>query len=220
MVGQTFPHAFELSDISRRYGRRWALARISFALPKGESLLLTGHNGSGKSTLLRILATSLSPTLGQLKILGFDARTDQKQIRPLIALLSHDSFLYEDLSAQENLLFLANLLPLPNPKDHVKEALAKVGLSSRANHPVRQFSAGMKKRLSIARLFLKSPKLALLDEPFGELDPEGIALMKQLVGQLIAQGTTVVLATHLVEQGQALCRRRLHLRDGQLSAAA
>jgi heme exporter protein A len=94
-----------------------------------------------------------------------------------------------------------------------------VGLTKRSDSPVRQFSAGMRKRLAIARLLMKAPALALLDEPFGELDPSGIQDMERIVGELKASGVTVVLATHLIEQGQALCEERLHLREGRAVAA-
>ena len=93
--------------------------------------------------------------------------------------------------------------------------LARVGLTSRADSPVRQFSAGMRKRLSIARLLMKKPRLALFDEPFGELDPAGIKQMEDLLRELSAGGTTIVLATHLVEQGLSLTQERLHLEQGR-----
>lgn len=213
------PLAIELSDVSKRFGRRWAIARLTFSLPQGVSLLLTGHNGSGKTTLLRMLATATSATAGTLKVLGFDAAKEAEQIRHGVALLSHSSFLYEDLSAEQNLTVLAKLLGRSHPKQESSALLERVGLSARADHPVRQFSAGMRKRLAIARLLLKKPTLALLDEPFGELDPSGILQMEALIRELRDGGCTVVLATHLVEQGQSLCERRLHLEGGRMVAA-
>jgi heme exporter protein A len=214
---EAFATAFELEDVSRRYGRRWALARVSHRLKAGGSLLLTGHNGSGKSTLLRVLATALRPTLGRVRVCGQDAVEEQAAVRTRVALLSHTSFLYEDLSAEQNLLLLARLLGVEAPKSAVDEMLERVGLSARRSHPVRQFSAGMRKRLAIGRLLLKRPALALLDEPFGELDPAGITAMEGHVRALTAAGTAVVLATHLVEQGQALCTERLHLVEGRVT---
>jgi heme exporter protein A len=202
-------NAFELQDVSKRFGRQWALARLTFSLPRGESLLLTGHNGSGKTTLLRLIATLFRPTSGKVRVFGEDAVNARQRLRPRIALLGHASFLYEDLTARENCLLLARLLGRP-PKD-VDSLLENAGLGSRADQPVRTFSAGMKKRLAIARLLLKRPALALLDEPFGELDPEGIAEMEAQIRSLSQAGTTVVLATHQVEHGETLCSKRLHL---------
>ncbi|MFL5319111.1 MAG: heme ABC exporter ATP-binding protein CcmA [Myxococcaceae bacterium] len=210
--------AFELQDVSRRYGRRWALARLSFTLQRGSSLLLTGHNGSGKTTLLKLLATSLRPTVGKARVLGHDVVEDREQVRERTALLSHASYLYEDLSARQNLHFLAELLGVPKAKDVTAALLDRVGLGQRADAPIRQFSAGMRKRLAIARLLLKKPDLALLDEPFGELDPDGISQMEGFIKELIAQGSTIVLATHLIEQGQSLCKERLHLSEGRVAA--
>lgn len=207
--------AIELQDVSKRFGARWALARLDFTLPQGASLLLTGHNGSGKTTLLRLVATATQPTLGVLKVLGTDARADRETVRRQVALLSHASFHYEDLSAEQNLMLVARLLGVSDPKKEVAALLDKVGLGQRTDSAVRQFSAGMRKRLAIARLLIKKPKLALLDEPFGELDPQGIDQMESLMAELKAGGCTLVLATHLIDQGVRLTDTRLHLENGR-----
>ncbi|MCL2011554.1 MAG: ABC transporter ATP-binding protein [Cystobacterineae bacterium] len=210
--------ALELSNISKRFGTHWALAHLNYGLPPARSLLLTGHNGSGKTTLLRLLATAIQPTLGQLQVLGFSAKRETSLIRQHTALLSHASYHYEDLSAEQNLKLLARLLGKPSAQ--LPLLLERVGLSSRKQSPVRQFSAGMRKRLAIARLLLKAPRLALLDEPFGELDPSGIVDMENLIRELKAQGTTLILATHLVEQGLSLTESRLHLNQGRIEEAS
>ncbi len=207
--------AFELSDISHRYGRNWALAHISFSLPRGRALLLTGHNGSGKTTLLRLLATSFAPSLGAMKLLGRDPAIEREALRREVALLTHSNFLYEDLSAFENLLMMARALQLEAPEANVGTVLETVGLTRREKDPVRTYSAGMRRRAALARLLLKRPKLALLDEPFGELDPQGIRDMEELLRSLKGAGVTVVLATHLIEQGEALTDTRLHLEQGR-----
>jgi heme exporter protein A len=211
------PNALEFHDVSKRYGRTWALARLSFALPEGRSLLLTGHNGSGKTTLLRLLATLFRPTTGRVLLFGKDAVAERETLRRRIALLGHSSFLYDDLTARENCVLLARLVG--RPAADANALLERLGLSSRADEAVRTFSAGMRKRLAIVRLLLKRPTLALLDEPFGELDPAGIAEMEELVRGLSREGATVVLATHQVEHGQSLCTERLHLAAGRAAAA-
>ncbi|WP_434379884.1 heme ABC exporter ATP-binding protein CcmA [Melittangium boletus] len=213
------PPALAFHDVSKRYGRHWAVARLSYSLPQGRSLLLTGHNGSGKTTLLRLVATALSPTHGRVEVRGRDCVQEREQVRREVALLSHASFLYEDLTAHQNLVVLARLLGVASPADVAEGLLGKVGLTRRTERPVRQFSAGMRKRLAIARLLLKKPAVALLDEPFGELDPAGIAAMEAIIGELKTSGVTVVLATHLIEQGLSLCEERLHLSDGRAVAA-
>jgi heme exporter protein A len=211
--------AFQLDDVSKRFGARWALARLSFTLEAGGSLLLTGHNGSGKTTLLKLLGTSLSPTAGRIRILGKDSQSEREETRRQVGLLSHASFLYEDLSALQNLVLYGKLLGVPDCRSRAVQLLDVVGLSARSQSSVREFSAGMRKRLALARLLLKEPRLALLDEPFGELDPAGIALTEELIRSLLRQGTALVLATHLVEQGAQLCQTRLHLSDGRAVAA-
>ena len=212
------PPAIELDDVSKRFGARWAVARLSYSLPAGRSLLLTGHNGSGKTTLLRMISTATFPSAGSIKIFGAETRAQREALRHDVALLSHASFLYEDLTAAQNLTLIAEFLDLPDRKQLVASLLERIGLTPRADSPVRQFSAGMRKRLTIARLLMKAPKLALFDEPFGELDPAGIAQMENLLRELQAGGTTIVLATHLVEQGQALTQERLHLEQGRKEA--
>ncbi len=211
--------ALDVRDLSKRYGPRWVLARLSYSLPERTSLLLTGHNGSGKTTLLRVIATATSPTLGALSVLGQDCVTQRDQVRRSVALLSHSSFLYEDLTAEQNLVLTARLLGVEAPKDVAAALLARVGLTSRSHSACRQFSAGMRKRLAIARMLLKAPRVALLDEPFGELDPSGIEQMEKIIAEMQAGGATIVLATHLIEQGRALTQQRLHLTEGRAVSA-
>jgi heme exporter protein A len=207
--------ALEIKDVSKRFGTRWAVSRLTYSLPLGRSLLLTGHNGSGKTTLLRMIATASFPTAGEISVFGKETRKHREALRHDVALISHASFLYEDLTAAQNLTLLAKFLLLDDSTARVKSLLAEVGLAARADSPVRQFSAGMRKRLSIARLLMKKPKLALFDEPFGELDPEGIAQMERVIKELTASGTTCVLATHLIDQGLSLTQERLHLDQGR-----
>lgn len=209
------PLAIEANDVCKRYGTKWALARLSFTLKAGESLLLTGHNGSGKTTLLKLISTAMFPSLGTLKVLGLDGKEEREKIRRNVGLLSHASFHYEDLSSLQNLRVFTRLLGIRSREDVIARALDRVRLTPHAHTPVRQFSAGMKKRLSIARLLIKAPSLVLLDEPFGELDPEGIAEMEKIIAEMKGRQTTLVLATHQIEQGLALCSQRLHLSSGQ-----
>ena len=104
--------AVEVRDVSKRFGPRWAVARLTYTLPAGRSLLLTGHNGSGKTTLLRMISTATFPTAGEVHIFGQDTRKNRDSLRRIVGLLSHASFLYEDLTAEQNLMLLARLLGL------------------------------------------------------------------------------------------------------------
>ncbi len=198
------------TDLCRRYGRRWALARVDLEVQAGERLVVMGANGSGKTTLLRVLSTTTQPTRGSLSIFGLDPAREPEAVRERLALLTHLPSLYDDLSGVENLQVLARLLGKPLD---VVPWLDKVGLDARPE-PVRSYSAGMRKRLSFARLLIQEPELVLVDEPYGQLDPEGFSLVDRMVDELTERGATVILASHLVERAAKLCDHGLLLHQG------
>ncbi|MCU1347604.1 MAG: ccmA [Acidobacteria bacterium] len=175
--------------------------------------MVAGHNGSGKSTLFRVLSTVIRPDRGRVSIGGLDVTHDRDEIRKSVALLSHASYLYESLSARENLEVTARFL---GNREEVPRQLERVGLASRADDVVATFSAGMRKRLAIARVLLQKPRVALLDEPYGQLDPEGFALIDALVRELKAGGATVLMATHQVEHVAAIADRAITLHEGRI----
>ncbi|MBI5511115.1 MAG: heme ABC exporter ATP-binding protein CcmA [Deltaproteobacteria bacterium] len=209
--------AARLTNVSRRYGKRWALIHLSVLIPEGHAVLLTGPNGAGKTTLLRILATALSPTKGALSIFGMSPATELDSIRRKIGLVTHKSHLYEEMTAIESLTLLSHFDRKVNAKD-IPATLERVGLAARAHSTARTFSAGMRRRLSLARVLLQQPDLLLLDEPFTQLDPEGVALVIEVVRELKGRGVTLVMATHDVERGRAICDLHLHLVGGRLGA--
>lgn len=197
--------AVDVRGVSRRYGRRWALAEVSLAVPAGAVAMIAGANGSGKSTLLRILATAIRPDLGDVLVGGFSVKKEREDVRRLTALLSHYSYLYEALSARENLSLFGD----PNA------VLERVGLAARAEDPISSYSAGMRKRLSFARVLLQQPKVVLLDEPYGQLDPEGFRLVDEVVGELRGKAT-IVMATHQVERVGKFADVKFELAQGRL----
>jgi heme exporter protein A len=202
----------EAHDLSRRYGRRWALARVELQIPAGERFLIVGANGSGKTTLLRVLSTAIGHSLGTLRLFGLDPESkDIGTIRSRLALLSHLPQVYEDLSARENLDVLFSLMGVV---DEAGPYLEKVGLDDRPE-PVRSYSAGMRKRLSFARMLAQKPQLALIDEPYGQLDPSGFSFVDSLLTELSELGTTVVVASHHVDRARHLCHRAMLLDKGQ-----
>ncbi len=157
--------------------------------------MLAGRNGSGKSTLLRVLATALRPDHGSARVAGHDVRREREQVRaPQVALLGHHSFLYEALTARENLEVAASFLGRAERRGRSSRG---VGLEARADDPVSSFSAGMRKRLALARVLLQDAAVVLLDEPYGELDPPGFALLDRVIGELRQRAATVIMATHL-----------------------
>ncbi len=177
-------------------------------------MMVAGRNGSGKSTLLRVLSTAIRPDLGTATLLGFDLVRHQQDVRKVMALLSHYSYLYESLTARENLEVTADHLGIR--RDGVMPLLERVTLGTRADDAVSTFSAGMRKRLSFARILLQDPKIVLLDEPYGQLDPLGFALVDDVVRELKARGTTVLMATHQLERGASLADLAIFLEQGRV----
>lgn len=201
----------------RRYGRRFALLDVSFEVPAGACVMLAGRNGSGKSTLLRVLSTLLRPDRGELRLLGRDPRYDPEEVRRRTALLGHRNFLYEPLTALENVELWARLLGRDTSRAALADRLNEVGLAERAHDPVAGFSAGMRQRLALARVLLKDAALVLLDEPYGHLDPPGFRLVDGLLENLRARGRTVLVATHLLARGRELCDQALVLEAGRVA---
>jgi heme exporter protein A len=201
--------------LSRRYGRRWALVHLNLSLAAGERLLVVGRNGAGKSTLLRVLATALRADQGELEIAGFNVHTERQKARTQVALLGHHSYLFEDLTAIENLRIVARMAAKSADDQALESLLDDIGLLGRRNDPVSTFSAGMRKRLAIGRLLVQQPALALFDEPYGQLDPAGFAWLESVFERLKANGTTLVIATHLIARGAAVCDRAIVLEEGR-----
>lgn len=203
-----------VQDLSRRFGPRWVLVRVSVNVSPGEGLLLLGHNGSGKTTLLRCLATALRPHDGAATWDGTPLWDGRDAVRPQIAFLSHASRLYDDLSARQNLSAWASMGRL-DPSG-IDAALARVGLAGTGDRPSGAFSAGMKRRLALAMVLLKRPRLVLLDEPFTSLDVEGRALVHEIVDELRQGGATLVLSTHLAAEGARHCQQAIRLEAGKI----
>jgi len=211
--------ALEARGLCRRYGRRWALVDVSFDVPRASTLMVAGRNGSGKSTLFRVLATAIRADRGTARIEGFDLRRHAEQVRTRTALLSHHSYLYEALTALENLQVAARFLRRDASRRALLGRLQEVGLADRADDPVATFSAGMRRRLSLARTLLQEASVVLLDEPYDQLDPPGFRLVDHLFGSLRERGATVLVATHLLERGAALCDQGIVLEGGRLAWA-
>jgi heme ABC exporter ATP-binding subunit CcmA len=194
--------------VSFRYGADVALHPLDIDLEAGGRLAVLGGNGAGKTTLLRMLATAARPSSGILHLLGLDAVRDRARLRSRIGYCGHQPGLYGALSPLENLRFYCVLFGLA--RSRAAEALELVGLAG-IDRPASELSRGMQQRLAIARTVLHDPELWVLDEPDASLDDEG----RRLLGRL-AEGRTLVLATHDRELGAQLCQRTLTLRDGRV----
>lgn len=200
--------AVETRALCRRFGQRWAYARVDLRVAPGERVLILGANGSGKTTLLRSLATVLRPSQGELRLFGLDPLANPAAVRGRLALLGHALGLYEDLGAADNLAIVARLAGRPRPD--APALLERVGLEPRPD-PVRAYSAGMRKRLQVAAVLVQEPELVLLDEPFSALDPAGVEDLAELIRGLPG---AVVMASHRIGQAAALCDRALLLEQG------
>lgn len=203
-----------VADVSRRFGRRWAVARASFSLAPGERLMLTGANGSGKTTLLRCLATALKPDHGEMRLAGECLWTHRDRHRAAIAYFSHAPRLYDDLNATDNLKVWARLGEYSIDPHSLLE---QVGLPPDRTEPVRTFSAGMRRRLAFARILMQKPRLVLLDEPFSALDPEGRTHLVKLVDTLCGDQAVLIVATHLPRTAISLCHHGIHMEAGQIT---
>jgi heme exporter protein A len=203
-----------LVDISRHFGRRRALSRITMTLSAGEIVGLLGPNGAGKSTLIGLLATLVAPTGGDLRYGDHTPRELGPALRSRIGLLAHELYLYPELSARQNLVFFAELYGL-DPAE-ATTALDRAGLADRADEDVVAFSRGMRQRLALERALLHRPRLVLLDEPFTGLDDHAVTIVSNRLKELAAQGAIVVVATHDLDVADGLVTRVALVRDGRL----
>ncbi len=210
----TRPPAVATTDLARLFAGSPALAGVSLRVDAGRMVALLGPNGAGKTTLLRLLATAIRPSYGRASVDGLDLDREAALVRERVAYLSHATGLYDDLSARENLRFAAAMLGTPDAASRVERALADVGLAVRADDRVRDFSAGMRKRVALGRILLGSASLVLLDEPYAALDDDGMRLVDQLLIAWRQVGVTVLVAAHSTERLDAVLDGRVTLERG------
>ncbi|MFQ5815021.1 MAG: heme ABC exporter ATP-binding protein CcmA [Candidatus Hydrothermarchaeaceae archaeon] len=204
----------ELEGLTKRFGSQYALNGVDISIEEGESFALLGPNGAGKTTLVRILSTLTKPTSGTARIAGFDVTKEGREVKRVIGVVSHNTFLYDELTAMENLHFYAGAYGV-DPK-RVDPLLKKMKLLERANDPVSGFSRGMKQRLSIARSLLHEPQILILDEPSTGLDVQGKRVFYEITDELNSMGKTVLLTTHQMEEAERLCSRAAILHRGKV----
>ncbi|HEY7680076.1 MAG TPA: heme ABC exporter ATP-binding protein CcmA [Terriglobia bacterium] len=209
--------AVRVVGVSKLYGDFPALQSVALDVSPGEFLALLGRNGAGKTTLLKILALLTRPSSGEVRFGGMEADADPAALRRRMGFLGHNTFLYDDLTAEENLLFYASLYGVEEPRAACGKTLDTVGLSAFARELVRNFSRGMRQRLTIGRMFLHRPDLLLLDEPFNGLDDRAVALLETLLREAHQQGKTIILCTHQLELALRHARRLLILDKGKVA---
>jgi len=210
--------ALRLTDVSRTFGRRRALNRVSLTAQAGTITALLGHNGAGKSTLLSIAATLISPTSGTVRYGDLDADRGGAALRARIGMLGHDLYLYGELTAAENLRFFARVYNLDAVERRVDAALERAGLSARRDDIVSGFSRGMRQRLALERALIHEPRLLLLDEPFTGLDEAAREALRVRLRLAREAGAIAILKTHDTAAIEHLTDAAVTLVDGRLAA--
>jgi heme exporter protein A len=208
--------AIEAQGVARRFGARWVLRGVSLQLQPGEIVGLLGSNGSGKTTLLRIFGTLLKPTAGEARIYGHDVVRETDAVRSELGFMAHTPGLYDDLTARENLRFGAMMLGLPEG-NNLDAALERVGLGHVINERVRGFSAGMQRRLAMARLLLRHARVLFLDEPYSNLDTAGIQLMNEIITEAGQAGGAALVVLHELAPAAGVLDRTITIVNGKVA---
>ena len=207
-------------DVSKYFGRRRALAHVSFECEAGEIVGLLGGNGAGKSTVRGLAATILQPSSGQVRYGGRSREDLGLALNARIGVLAHELQLYPELTARENLEFFASLYGLDQGVDRAAEALARAGLMDRGDDFLDGFSRGMRQRVALERALLHEPQLLLLDEPFTGLDEGASMALIERLQALKTAGRIVILSTHDFEIAEMVVDRAILLRAGRLTTMA
>ena len=209
--------AIEIQQLAKSFNVNLALKGIDLKLANGECLAVFGPNGAGKTTLIKILATLSRPSNGKVFLAGMDTSKDAIQIRRQIGVVSHQTFLYDNLTAYENLKFYGKMYDVPNLEQRITEVIDQVELRNRLHDRVGVFSRGMQQRLSIARAILHNPQIMLLDEPETGLDQHATAMLTGLLKTFTSGSRTVLMTTHNLKLGLELADRLLILHNGKIA---
>ena len=210
--------AIEAKNLSKNYGKIIAVDNINFDVKEGEIFGFLGPNGAGKTTTIRMLTGLSKPTAGTARVLGYDVESKIVDAKKHIGVVPETSNLYDELSAFDNLMFIAQLYGIPRNQRKVRaeELLKTFGLYERKNNLFGTFSRGMKRALTIAAALIHSPKLLFLDEPTVGLDVVAARSLRNLIGNLRHQGVTIFLTTHYLEEADLLCDRIAILVNGSI----
>lgn len=210
----------EARKVVKSFGRHLVLRGVDISVGAGDRYFLFGPNGAGKTTLVKVLSGLLKADSGQVLLFGEPLEGDLSAIRARIGVLSHDPYLYGELSAMENLDFFGQLYGVPDRETRARELLKEVGLYARAHDRVGTFSRGMKQRLGLARAMFHDPDLVLLDEPYTGLDLKAASTLERLVRERSGEGKAFLAITHDLGQGLEMATRAGILAGGKLVTEA
>lgn len=194
-------------NLTKEFATTTAVDRLTLEVKEGEVFGFLGPNGAGKTTTIRMLTSLIAPTSGTAIVNGYQVGAADKQIRQSVGILTEAPGLYENLSAEINLLIYANLYEVSDPKGQVEKYLRMLGLWDRRNDEAGTFSKGMRQKLALARALLHEPRILFLDEPTAALDPESSRLVRDFIAELRQQGRTIFLCTHNLDEADRLCDR-------------
>jgi len=206
-----------IRSVSKSFGMKQVLRDINLDIAPGEFATLVGPNGSGKTTLLRIIATLLRPNSGQVIVDGLDLNTRAYTVRQLLGVVSHQTLLYDNLTAYENLFFYARLYNINDYVQHINLVLDKVDLTAWKDALVGTFSHGMQQRLSIARALLHNPRVILFDEPHTGLDQNNSIRLDEILQSTVLSGNTVLMITHDLKHALASSHKIAVLHKGKIA---
>jgi heme exporter protein A len=206
--------SIQATDLVRNFGTRRAVNGVSLTLVPGDCLALFGPNGAGKTTLLRMLGGLLRPTSGSAAIEGIPL-PGSADVRARVGLVSHQTMLYDALTARENVEFSARMYGVQDARKATDEVLARLGAASFADVRVRSLSRGMQQRVSVARAIVHSPSVLLADEPFTGLDAAGASALTGMLAGLRDSGATIIIVTHNLDEALALCTAAAIMREGR-----
>ncbi len=209
-----------VKKLVKRFGLKAILRGLDFEVGQGEFVALLGPNGAGKTTFLRILASLSRPTLGDVRLAGYQLPKQAAAVRSRLGVLSHQPLLYGDLTAEENLKFYGRMYGVYDLDMRIAETLELVGLSLRRRDLVRTFSRGMQQRLAIARAVIHDPEILLLDEPYTGLDQDASNMLDEILQDQAIQGRTVVMTSHDLARAANLAGRFDVLSRGVIIASA
>ena len=202
-----------LKSIGKRFGFRNILNEINFSVDNGEFVMLIGNNGAGKSTLLRIISSLMRPSTGEITFRGKKQKDNLNEWLRIMGSMSHEDRLYSDLNSKDNLRLYGTLYNVKQLNYKIDDILEKIDLKHVANHGIRNFSSGMKKRLMIGRLMLHNPEILILDEPFTGLDQNSFRWFQEYLRNFHYKGGTVLMVTHQLQIGLDLASRVLVLNE-------
>ncbi len=208
----------ETRGLTKRFGEREAVSAVDLNVPRGCAYGFLGHNGAGKTTLIRMLLGLTAPSAGTIRIGGRPLPQERGEVLSRVGAIVEEPHFHSHLTGRENLRVIAAVRG-PQAGRRIDGALARVGLSDRAGDRVRTYSQGMRQRLGVARCLLADPELLILDEPMNGLDPAGILELRTMVAELVAEGRTVFLSSHLLDEVEKTCDAAAVIDRGRVIAA-